>query len=53
MKAKKKILALNEYDYHILITALVEWKNRLLAEGRFTDAIDEAIEKLYCAKTVR
>ena len=33
-------------EVRIIVIALVELKNQLLAEGRYTDAVDELIIKL-------
>ena len=44
MKPKFKF----SYDeIRIIVLALVELKNQLIAEGRYTDAVDELILKLY------
>lgn len=43
MKTKFK---LDEYEVNIIIKALVELRNRLIEEGKFTDAVDELIIKL-------
>ena len=37
---------LDDYDVRIIIRALVELRNQLIAEGRYTDAVDEIIIKL-------
>ena len=34
-------------EARIIIMSLVELKNRLIEEGRYTDAIDERIMKLW------
>ena len=33
-------------EVRIIVLALVELKNRLISEGRYTDAIDESLIKL-------
>ena len=33
-------------EVRIIVIALVELKNQLLAEGRYTDAVDELLVKL-------
>ena len=33
-------------EVRIIVMALVEFKNQLLAEGRYTDAIDDLLIKL-------
>lgn len=43
---KKKIqLRLNDADYRTIRDCLLEWRNKLIAEGRYTDAIDEVLPK--------
>ena len=52
MRNNKRYLTLSCREYRMLITALVDWRNKLLAQGKHPDAIDEIIEELYEAKTV-
>ena len=33
----------NHYEVRIIVIAMVELKNQLLAEGRYTDAVDELL----------
>lgn len=40
-------IKIDEYEREILILALVELRNQLIREGRYTDAVDELILKLY------
>lgn len=49
MFEKKSKLILSQDDKSILIRALVELKNSLIAEGKYTDAVDEMILKVYHA----
>ena len=37
---------LDDYEVRIIIRALVDLRNQLIAEGRYTDAVDELILKL-------
>lgn len=39
---------LDDYEVRIIILALNELRNQLIQEGRYTDAVDELIIKLYC-----
>ena len=43
MKRKFKF---DDYEVNIIIKALIELRNQLIAEGRDTDAVDEIILKL-------
>ena len=42
MKRKFKF---DEYEINIIIKALVELRNQLIAENRYTDAVDELLTK--------
>ena len=43
MKRKFKF---DDYEANIIIKALIERRNQLIAEGRYTDAVDELILKV-------
>lgn len=43
MKRKFKF---DDYEVNIIIKALIELRNQLIAEGRYTDAVDELILKV-------
>lgn len=45
VKEKKKLLALNKFEENVLLNALKDRHNELLAENRPTDAIDELFVK--------
>ncbi len=45
-KCKKKKWKFDGYEIGVIINALVEWRNKLIAEGRTTDAIDELLLRL-------
>lgn len=42
----KRRFKFDDYEVNIIIRALVELKNQLIAEGRYTDAVDEILVKL-------
>lgn len=42
----KRRFKLDDYEVNIIIRALVELRNQLIAEGRYTDAVDEILLKL-------
>ncbi len=42
----KKRFKFDDYEINIIILALVELRNRLIEEGRYTDAVDELIIKI-------
>ena len=48
---KNKYLGPMDDDRHDLILySLINWKNALIREGRYTDAIDDALIKFLNAK---
>lgn len=47
---EKYYIVLNEYERKIIITSLNELRNRLIANGRYTDAVDELLLKIINAK---
>ncbi len=51
MKEKKYYIAFDRYEQGIMINALNEMRNRLIQEGRYTDAVDDLIVKICDAKT--
>ena len=51
--AKKIRLTLNDYEYRIIINAINDMRNRLIQEGRYTDAVDELLLKVVNAPTKR
>lgn len=40
----------DDYEINIIVRALVDFRNQLIAEGRYTDAVDELILKLCSVK---
>jgi hypothetical protein len=47
---KKKWIALNEAEWRLVIHALNELRTSMIAEGRYTDVIDEVMIKIINAK---
>ena len=45
-KEEKRIVALDRYEHGILVNALNEQRNDLLAEKRATDAVDDVLFKV-------
>ncbi len=50
MKQTKYYLALTDWERSLLLKALINMRNTLIADGRYTDLIDETICKLSKAK---
>ena len=42
----KKKFKLDEYEVRIIIRALVELRNQLIADGKYTDAVDELLVRI-------
>ncbi len=45
MFQKKHYLYLDKAEYRILVKSLVQLKNKLIQQGRFTDCVDDLILK--------
>lgn len=52
-KEKKVRLSLDGQEKSILLHSLVDMKNRMIAEGRYTDCVDDVILKLVNAPMKR
>ena len=50
MKLPKRILALSPSEYRLMFHGLLHFRNKLIAQGRYPDAIDELMIKLQKAK---
>ena len=46
MKSVKYYIPCTEEEIRIVLHSLVQMRNRLIREGRFTDCVDELIAKL-------
>ena len=53
MKEKKYHLYLDETEWRLIILCLNELRNKLIAESRYTDCVDELLIKFANAKTVK
>ena len=47
---EKYYIVLNEYERRMIINSLNELRNRLIADGRYTEAVDEILLKIINAK---
>mgnify|MGYP000833140503 FL=1 len=50
MKKEKYYIVLEEYERRMIINSLNELRNRLIADGRYTEAVDEILLKIINAK---
>lgn len=50
MKSPKRVLILSGDEYRLMLNGLIHFRNKLIAQGRYTDAVDDLLITLY-AKT--
>lgn len=50
MREPKYYIYLDDNEYRRLIESLVSLKNRLIQQGRYTDAVDDLLIKLSTAR---
>ena len=53
MLKKRHYLYLSESEHRVLIRSLVQMKNKLIQQGRFTDCVDDLILKTLSAPVKR
>ena len=53
MRGKKYHLYLDENELRLIVLCLNELRNKLIAEGRYTDCVDELLIKAANAKRVK
>ena len=53
MFREKIYLHLDEFEYYILIKSLIQIKNKLIQQGRFTDCVDDLLMKVISAPVKR
>ena len=50
MMKQKYYLVLNDQEHRLIIESLNQLRNKLIADGKYTDAIDEVLLKIIGAK---
>ena len=50
MKENKYYIALDDFERRVVVNCLNEMRNKLIAEGKYTDALDEVILKVIHSK---
>ncbi|MCQ2566951.1 MAG: hypothetical protein MJ127_00920 [Mogibacterium sp.] len=50
MRKELFALVLDDEHYDLIVNSMIEMKNKLTREGRYTDAVDEALIKFLSAK---
>ena len=53
MREAKRIVTLEPDEYRILLRSLIHFRNALIAEGKYTDEVDELVLKLDKSKSRR
>ena len=50
MKIPNRVLELSTDEYRLMIYGLIQWRNKLLAQERYPNAVDELLIKLQKRK---
>ncbi len=53
MKQPKRILVLSSSEYRLMLHGLLHFRNKLIQQGRYTDAVDELLINLQKARRCR
>ena len=53
MKENKYYIALDDFERRVVVNCMNEMRNKLIAEGKYTDALDEIILKVIHSKQKR
>jgi len=46
MRNQKRYIAIDEYERRIIINSLNNLRNKLITDGRYTDAVDDVLVKV-------
>ena len=50
MKDKKYYIALDDFERRVVVNCMNEMRNKLIADGKYTDALDEVLLKVIQSK---
>ena len=50
MKEKKYYIALDDFERRVVVNRVNEMRNKLIADGKYTDALDEVLLKVIHSK---
>ena len=50
MRDEKSYIALNDFEHRIVVDCMNEMRNKLIADSKYTDAVDEVLLKIIDAK---
>ena len=53
MREPKRIVVLSSAEYRLMILGLLQFRNKLIRQGRYTDAVDELLVKLQKVRRYR
>ena len=50
MRDKKYYIALDDFERRVVVNCMNEMRNKLIADGKYTDALDEVLLKVIHSK---
>lgn len=50
MKENKYYIALDDFERRVVVNCMNEMRNKLIADGKYTDALDEVLLKVIHSK---
>ena len=50
MRDKKYYIALDDFERRVFVNCMNEMRNKLIADGKYTDALDEVLLKVIRSK---
>ena len=50
MKEKKYYIALHDFERRVVVNCMNEMRNKLITDGKYTDALDEVLLKIIHSK---
>lgn len=50
MRGKKYYIALDDFEHRIVVDCMNEMRNNIIANGKYTDVVDEVLLKIIDAK---
>lgn len=50
MKEKKYYIALDDFERRVVVNCMNEMRNKLISDGKYTDALDEVLLKVIHSK---
>ena len=50
MKEKKYYIALDDFERRVVVNCMNEMRNKLIADGKYSDALDEVLLKIIRSK---